>query len=173
MSRDSVRSVSEQLTITDTVSSVARTPNNMQSRRSQLEHALAAVEAAVAANSSSAAHEATKQALETIHELADCAKRGEWSMSGWSADEIDQWHAHIGARNAAHHHPSTAIVALYSDNPAEERLRWDIDTTAISSLHSERQAAAYRSRLAGRGVLPALRTLVGSIAAIAKSEGSE
>jgi hypothetical protein len=48
------------------------------------------------------AEDATKRALEAIHELADCLTRGEWSQQGCGAGTIGLWHGVIGTRNAGH-----------------------------------------------------------------------
>jgi hypothetical protein len=104
---------------------------------------------------------AVKQALEALHELGDCASRGEWTRDGWSTTDEDLWHAHMGARNAAHH-TSSAPVALHSDQP---RVTWDLDPQAVAELRSDRQRAAYNERLGGEAALPGLQRLADLVAA--------
>jgi hypothetical protein len=75
---------------------------------------------------------------------------------------VAEWHAHIGARNAAHR-TSSAVSAIHSDGELEDRLRWDIDPEALATLRSQRQQRDYVSCLHARAVLPALRALSQSV----------
>jgi hypothetical protein len=144
------------------VSYVARTTNTAATRRVALESAVRSIEQAVAGGSTHDSQQALKAALEAIHELGDCLRRGEWAQAGWSVDDLVSWHAHIGARNAAHH-TSSAIAATHSAVNLDDRLRWDIDPQAVASLQSQRQARDYLARLDGQPVLPPLRALAGRV----------
>jgi hypothetical protein len=141
----------------------ARSANDVDSRARQLDSAIADIGAAVADGRPSAAQDATKRALEAIHELADCLKRGEWVQTGWSADDVGLWHGLIGARNASHH-TSSEIVVLRSGEQPDERLRWDLDAAAIAELDSKRQRAESSARAAGEPVVLTLRTIATLIA---------
>lgn len=150
--------------VTDSVSYVARTTNTASTRRRALEEAVDGVAAAIAAGSPHDAQRALKAALEAIHELSDCHSNGDWSQTGWTADDIGFWRAHVGARNAAHH-TSSALAALHNPAPAEESLRWEIDPKAIASLRSELQRREYNGRLDREPVLPLLRALAAQVSA--------
>ncbi len=151
--------VADEIDVADSLSWSTRTTNTAAARKRQLESALADVEQAVDGGSVSDAQDALKRALEAMHELSDCLKRGEWVQAGWTADDLAVWHAHIGARNAAHH-TSSALAPLHSHGTRDERLTWDIEQRAIASLPSPRQAGEYNARLAGQPVLPNLRAMV-------------
>jgi hypothetical protein len=88
--------------------------NAATDRARQLRAAIADIEAAVEVGKISDAQDATKRALEAIHELMDCLARGEWSRSGWDAGAIGLWHALIGAHNASHHTSSTVAAERYA-----------------------------------------------------------
>jgi hypothetical protein len=132
-----------------------RAANAAIARRDELIGAVGRFDAVASAEDVRGAQRAVKQALEAIHELADCAKRNEWSQADWSSDDLELWRAHIGARNAAHH-TSTSVVAVHSEGDPT----WDMDATAIASLRYESQQKAYNARLAGMPVAPALRQIV-------------
>jgi hypothetical protein len=136
-------------------------PNGPLARRWQLERALTDIETGVQKGNNWDASNATKRALEALHELADCLKRGEWTQAGWPPDEQLSWIAHIGARNMAHH-SSSSIVTLTRSRPADEQLTWALDGAAVAelSLRSKNQAMAYNARLDGQPVLPPLGRLV-------------
>lgn len=129
------------------------------------------MEQVIDAGSVSDAQDALKRALEAVHELADCLQRNEWVQADWAPDELGLWHAHIGARNAAHH-TSSAVAVLHSDVGRDERLIWDMQDQAIASLRSQRQACNYASRLAGRPVLPHLRAISNCINAAVEYYGA-
>jgi hypothetical protein len=143
---------------------VVQTTNAAGSKRLRLQAELGDFEGQVSRNSLADCHVVLKRALETLHELADCLQRGEWTQTGWTADELGLWRAHLGARNVSHH-TSHAVIALRSDTDPDERLYWDIDGSALGSLRSAMQQNAYTSRLHGHGVLPLLRLLVARVAA--------
>src|SRR5688572_30307706 len=132
---------------TATTSSESRSHNRAASRVADLRSAVAAARTAVDARSISHALSAVKRALEAIHELDDCRRRGEWSYDTWSPAEIGAWTAHIGARNAAHHHSWDAVFlaggSAHSHTPAHDDLKWDRQIPAITSPH---QASEYTSR---------------------------
>jgi hypothetical protein len=147
---------------------LARNPNSPRDRRRTFESALSAVQAAIDDNSAGAAQDAVKAALEMIHELEDGRRkpRFEWTLTGWTPAEEDQWRAHVGARNAAHHYSSEAhgIVALGSGDHRDDRLTWDVDPKASAGVrkHSKYgplQAKAYEDHLAGKPVVPGLRQI--------------
>jgi hypothetical protein len=114
-----------------------------------------------------AAQDAVKGALDAIHWLHDsCHVRHEWAPIGWTPDETGLWNAHVGARNAAHHHSSetAGLVVLHSGGQRDDRLTWDIDPAAIAragarSKYGREQASEYKGRLAGKPVLPGLRQI--------------
>ena len=143
------------------------TANTATARRQALEAAVAGVESAVDSNTVSDAVSAVKQALEVMHELDDCLRRGEWTRAGWTPDDCGLWLGHMGARNAAHHHssPSAGVVALHSGRQRDGRLTWDIDPAAIVGVsnfnkkYGPMQAREYNARLAGKPVLPGLRQI--------------
>jgi hypothetical protein len=143
---------------------VVQTTNAAGSRRLRLQAELGDLEGQVSRNSLADCHVVLKRALEALHELADCLKRGEWTQTGWTADELGLWRAHLGARNVAHH-SSHPVIALRSHADPNERLHWDIDGSALGGLHSATQQNEYASRLHGHGVLPPLRLLVARVAA--------
>jgi hypothetical protein len=143
---------------------VVQTTNAAGSKRLRLQAELGDLEGQVRLNSLADCHVVLKRALEALHELADCLERGEWMQTGWTADELGLWRAHLGARNVAHH-SSHAVVALKSDADPDERLYWDIDGSALGGLYSATQRNEYTSRLHGHGVLPPLRLLVARVAA--------
>jgi DNA-directed RNA polymerase subunit RPC12/RpoP len=124
-----------------------RAGNTASARRDELVGAVGRFDAAASAGDVLDAQRAVKQALEAIHEQADCASRNEWSQASWGPSDIELWRAHIGARNAAHH-TSTSVVAVHSDGDPT----WDMDATAVASLNSKAQQAAYNGRLAGKSV---------------------
>lgn len=141
-------------------------PNGALARRWQLERALTDIETGVHKGNNWDASNATKRALEALHELADCLKRDEWAQAGWEPDEQLSWIAHIGARNMAHH-SSSSIVTLTRSRPADEQLTWALDGAAVAKLflRSKKQAMAYNARLDGRPVLPPLGRLIAQIKA--------
>jgi hypothetical protein len=138
---------------------VVQSSNAAASRRDHLTDALADVESAVDANNVREAQTAVKRALELIHELNDCERRHEWTQAGWTPAELELWTAHIGARNAAHH-TSSGVVAIHSDPARDNRLRWDLDAAAISSLRFPDQGRQYNRHLAHQPLLPALHAVV-------------
>jgi hypothetical protein len=146
----------------------ARRPNAALGRRHALEAALADAEASIDGNRAGAAQSAVKQALEMIHELEDCRRRGEWTQSTWSPDDLGLWTAHVGARNAAHHNTSSSagVIALHSGDQRDDRLTWDVDPASIANLsvfskkHGPAQAQEYTARLAGKPVVPGMRQIL-------------
>ena len=94
------------------------------SRYIDREGAVLTLEQAIDAGSVSDAQDALKRALEAVHELADCLQRNEWVQADWTPDELGLWHAHIGARNAAHH-TSSAVAVLHSDGGRAEPVKSD------------------------------------------------
>lgn len=148
-----------------TLSMIVRSPNTAVARERQLQEAIAEIERAVTTRTIRTANDATKRALEGIHELGDCERRGEWSQAGWGPDDVGLWRAHIGARNASHHTSST-VVALHADaDTPTQHLRWDLDSAAIASLDSAVQQREFNARLAGQDVLPPLKALASKISA--------
>lgn len=139
-------------------------PNGALARTLQLELALTDIDAGVQAGNNWDASNATKRALEALHELADCLNRGEWAQTGWEPEEQRLWTAHIGARNMAHH-SSSSIVTLTRSRPADEQLTWSLDEAAVEALRSKNQATAYNACLGGQPVLPPLRKLVARLKA--------
>ena len=129
-----------------------------------LDEALADIETAVDRGRVRDAQDATKRALEAIHELGDCLKRQEWSQVAWDADTIELWHAHLAARNAAHH-TSETVVVLHGDALPDDRLRWELPTSAFATNPSQRQIDAYAARLDGEPVLSALRIINAAVTA--------
>ena len=102
-----------------------------------------------------------KRALEAIHELEDCRRGGEWSQAGWDVRALGLWHAHLGARNAAHHE-SSGLFSL-PGQPGQP-LVWAIPPTAFKSKkQSKAQEREYYARLDGRPVLPLLREMASRI----------
>jgi hypothetical protein len=157
--------VSDSVTLRDAVTDiVARTTNTAATRRHALASAVDDIQAAAASGTAHDAQRALKSALEAIHELSDCADRGEWAQAAWGVDELADWYAHVGARNAAHHTSST-ITALHILEPLDNRLQWEIEPQAVASLRSQRQRREYLARLEGQPVLPALRALVARVSA--------
>ncbi len=75
-----------------------KSPNAATARRLALEQAVDEVERAVKNRNNHDAQLATKRALEAIHELQDCAGRGEWSMSGWSKADTDTWNGLLASK---------------------------------------------------------------------------
>ena len=150
--------VHDSATVTDRASWSAHTTNTGAARTRQLDAALDRVHAAVASNDVGAVQDALKQALEAVHELADCLRRGEWSQDGWNDDERGLWIAHLGARNAMHH-TSSALVVLHSDAVPDQRLMWE----SSIDVRSAQQQAEYSARLSGQAVLPVLRLLVSRV----------
>lgn len=144
---------------------IVRTPNTPEARRRQLQTAIEEMEAAEVNRAIQAANDATKRALEAVHELFDCAERGEWSRAGWSADDVGLLRAHVGARNASHH-TSSSVVALHGGTETPDlSLRWDLSPSAIAGLPSQAQRNEFNARLAGQPVLPEFRKLATRIAA--------
>ena len=132
----------------------------LRTRRDALSRAITDIAAATDAGDSSPALGAVKHGLEAIHELADCATRGEWSKAGWNTDDEGLWCAHIGARNAAHHQ-SSGVVTLETDARGTS-LIWHLEPHAVTALHTKRpgQADEYERRLAGQPVLPTVRAVL-------------
>jgi hypothetical protein len=133
----------------------ARSPNAALGRRHALEAALADAEAAIDGNRAGAAQSSVKQALQMIHEHDDARRRGEWTRSTWSPDELGMWTAHIGARNAAHHNTSTTagVVALHSGDKRVDRLTWDVDPASIANRGRPRSPARCKQANTARGWL--------------------
>lgn len=134
---------------TITVTGSSRSNNDARSRLRKLGIEIDAVEASVGAVS--AAQDATKVALDVLHELNDCAKRGEWSNAHWDAGTRGIWNGLMGARNASHHKGSPIVES-------SDALRWEIDKDEIATLKYPDQAEDYAAHVAGRRVLPMLRT---------------
>lgn len=145
----------DEISFAEEVTWKKRAGNTATARRDELVGAVGRLDAAASAGDALDAQRAIKQALEAIHELADCERRNEWSQAGWAPGDVELWRAHIGARNAAHH-TSTSVVAVHSDGD----LTWDIDATAVASLNSKAQQAAYNARLADKSVTPSLHQIV-------------
>lgn len=73
---------------------VVRTTKAAGSKRLRLQAELGDLEAQVSRNSL-ADCQVLKRALEALHELAECLQRGEWTQTGWTADELGLWRAHL------------------------------------------------------------------------------
>jgi uncharacterized Zn finger protein (UPF0148 family) len=139
--------------------SSATSPNESIAHGRQLAQAVTNVESAAEARHVQQAQDATRYALELIHELNDdLTKRSEWSQAGWPQETLTKWEGLLGARNASHHKAAT-VVALTSD-PAPNSLRW---AEAIPAVNSQRQGKAYRDRLADEPVVPLLKEISGLI----------
>jgi hypothetical protein len=164
LTRTVIRSQHATLGLVGNLSMIVRSPNTPAARDRQLRAAIKDLEQAVDSRTISAANDATKRALEAIHELADCASRGEWSQASWTPDELGLWRAHVGARNASHH-TSSNVVALHADaDSATQQLCWDFDPAAISRLHSRAQQTEFNARLAGQEVIAPLRSIASKVA---------
>jgi len=150
---------------TITVEHSVTSSNGAEAKARQLAAAVAAVDASIDTHIVGDAQDATKRALEAIHELSDClTKRNEWAQAGWSEDELGIWHGLIGARNAAHHFASP-VVTQHGQGPRESRLRWNVDLTVVAELNSPTQQREYVARLASEPVLPQLRAVLSLIEA--------
>lgn len=141
-------------------------PNAATARRLALEAAIVDVEHAVKRRSNHDAQLGTKRALEAVHELEDCRKRGEWTQTGWDANALGLWKGLIGVRNMAHH-SSSGIVALHGTPRPDEQLKWRVSAAALADLRKERpaQAKEYSARLDGQPVLYSLREVRGRVQA--------
>jgi hypothetical protein len=139
--------------------------NDAKARVGQLSEAIAALEIALDEHKVSETQDATKRALEALHELKDdLDKRQEWSQAGWDENAIGLWYGLLGARNAAHHQPAS-IVTRHSGRPRDESLLWSIEPTVIATLHKERERVEYEARLDGKAVLPQLREVLAQLRA--------
>jgi predicted nucleic acid-binding Zn-ribbon protein len=144
----------------------ARSSNDARTRLGALREAAADIEASVEASHVSKTQDATKRALEAIHELQDChSERQEWSQAGWNSNDLGLWTGLIGARNTAHHKTSH-IVALSSGGNTDDRLKWDIEESAIAELRFPIQRQEYEVRVAGQPVLPQLRSVLALVEAV-------
>jgi hypothetical protein len=143
----------------------ARSANDAAARGRQLRQAVGDITTAVDKGRISDTQKATKQALEALHELEDCrSKRQEWSQTGWDQTSLDLWTGLTGARNAAHHLASP-IVVVSSGGQADDRVRWDVEASAVQQLQSSKQQAAYTRQVAGQAVLPQLRKVLALVEA--------
>lgn len=140
--------------------------NGAVGKSHQLDAGVDGVSSAVQRNDAGAGQHAVKQALEAIHELEDCRRRGEWSSGSWSTQENELWLAHIAARNAAHH-LSGELVALHGDTDAdpssEDRLRWELSAGTLAELQNSRGVGEFSRLLAGKPALKPLRTIAGLV----------
>jgi hypothetical protein len=156
--------IASEVEVTSSMSWIAQSPNTRATRRDAIFDASAEIHEAIDGGSARAAQFATKRALEAIHELNDGlgGNRREWSQDGWSDDDLALWHAHLGARQAAHH-SSCRLVALHSDGAIDDRLTWAIDEAGIKCMNSSAQQRNYRELLASKPVLPALRQIAARV----------
>jgi hypothetical protein len=134
--------------------------NDAKARVRQLADAITALDIALDEHRVSEIQDATKRALEALHELKDdLDERQAWSQIGWDENAIGLWHGLLGARNAAHHQP-VSIVTRHSGRSRDESLLWSIEPAAIATLHKARECAEYNARLDGKAVLPQLREVL-------------
>ena len=93
-----------------------------------------------------------------IHELDDCAKRGERTQANWTPQEVETWRGHIGARNAAHHESAHVVhfVTGSARTPSRDDLRWARELPPIDRAG---QVAAYKTRLASKRVQSSLAAI--------------
>lgn len=146
--------------LTTSIEYATSASNDAKARVRQLADAIDALESALDAHLVSETQDATKRALEALHELADDLKeRHEWSQTGWDLNAIGVWHGLLGARNAAHHQPAS-VVSRHSGRPHDESLLWGLEPATIATLRSKRQQAEYNARLSGQPVLPQLRQIL-------------
>ena len=141
--------------------------NNLSAaKRDELEAAIDRIEHAVASRDVADAQLATKAAVEAMHALEDDRKkRQEWSYASWSQIEIDAWHAHMPARNAAHHY-SDPFIALRSGTEEATRLSWDVRSTTLTKLHHQCHVPAYVALLHGQPVVTTLRAALASLSRV-------
>jgi hypothetical protein len=158
--------ITQSIALVQSITYATSSSNAAPTRVLEFGGALSDIGWAIDAGDNTGAQTATKRALEAIHELADCLKRGEWRQSDWDADSIGLWTGLLGARNAAHH-TSSSVVVKHSDMPRDDRLRWDLDADVIAGLHSPAQKVEYNARVAGQPVLPQLRSVLGLLTAAA------
>jgi predicted RNA-binding Zn-ribbon protein involved in translation (DUF1610 family) len=132
--------------------------NDARARLRDFQEALRRVHRAVGHRNISETQSAVRSALETIHELNDCSRRGEWNKASWTTQEHEMWLGHIGARNAAHHR-SAHVVHLVTGSAhrrSRDDLRWEKD---LPPIRWQDQADAYHARLAREPVLPSLAAI--------------
>jgi hypothetical protein len=72
-------------------------------------------------------------ALDAMHSLNDQCGKGEWSMSGWSNDDLGLWRAHMAARNVDHHQSATIIHIDHRGN-SDSRCYWAISSQSLSQV---------------------------------------
>ena len=143
--------------------------NLSAAKRDELEAAIDRIEHAVASRDVADAQAATKAALEAMHALEDGRRlRQEWSYASWSQTEIDAWHAHMPARNAAHHY-SDPFIALRSGTEESTRLSWDVPTTTLTKLRYQDYVPAYVALLHGQPVVTTLRAALASLSRVLPS----
>ena len=123
------------------------TTNTAAARKRQLQNAIADVDAAVRARTMGQIQNDLKRALEAIHELEDCRRGGEWSQAGWDVRALGLWHAHLGARNAAHHE-SSGIFSL-PGQPGQP-LVWAIPAHRVQEQEAEQGAGIASTALPAR-----------------------
>jgi hypothetical protein len=156
-------SITNTIGITDSIEYVVSASNDAKARVRQFAGAIAALEIALDEHRVSETQDATKRALEALHELKDDLDvRQEWSQAGWDENAIGLWHGLLGARNAAHHQP-VSIVTRHSGRPRDESLLWSIEPAVIATVHKERERVEYSARLDGKAVLPQLRQVLAQL----------
>jgi hypothetical protein len=133
---------------------VARSPNDAMSRHRRLRRAFNALSGAVHDGDPEDAQEQVKRCLEAIHELKEDRS---WSRRGWNADERDNWDAHIGARDGAHHQSEHVVRLHLAPGGHGGKLYWDLPPEAIRSAGVRE---AYRERLLNQEVLAPLSALI-------------
>ena len=139
-----------------TLRSFVAHPNNAASRMRMLRAALVEVEAGASEGFVRRAQDGVKRALESLHELNDELRRGEWSSKGWDATDVETWEGLMGARNVSHH-TGKCIVQIEDDPSKGDPLTWSIDPPALAELWSPSQAECFRRRVANEEVIPMLQ----------------
>lgn len=158
-------SITNTVGFTTKMEYAVRAANDAKARLGQLAEAITALEIALDEHRVTGTQEATKRALEALHELKDdLDKRQAWSQAGWDENAIGLWHGLLGARNVAHHQPAT-VVTRHSGRPRDESLLWSIEPSVIATLRKPRERVEYNARLDGQAVLPQLREVLGQLLA--------
>ncbi len=162
-----IRAASDAVSVSERSSWTARSENSVRARVRRLEDAIDDVAVGIESGTVAATQDATKRALEVVHELDDAAReRNEWEQVDWAEDDVGVWEALVGARNASHH-SSSIVVELHSDGDADSRLRWAVNAEKI---RGQRKREEYESRLAGQPVIPPLRRVLASLKAGASED---
>lgn len=146
--------------------------NDSLARLCDFQQALLRVQRAAENRNISEAQSAVKSALEAIHELDDCAKRGEWTQASWTPQDVETWRGHIGARNAAHHESAHAVhlVTGSAHTPSRDDLH---RARELPPIDRAGQVAAYKTRLASKRVVSSLAAIDTLLSRSILSSGSK